>query len=330
MAGLPSHAKLEILVSPDVLADVSEWLRASGPGAAAYLSPSRDDMAFSLWTQDMFLAREDGLLLTPPQFDRYQDLEAATSLAKNAGLQTKAADFYFEGGNILATGDLLLIGVDTITHNGGDIETVCSAMDATRTPLVVGTAGPIPPEQTQRTNRPEKGWNETVRWKVSDGSRQPLFHIDLFIAPAGQSDDNKPRFLVGCPRRGAQELGHPNWDHALADQLDEVARQISKAGAQVIRNPMPLIWKDQPDLKHRTWLHLPVNNVVLEDLGAEGRTVWLPCFGGGAWKELSRIDNTNAAIWAMLGYSVIRVPNLLTLAENLGALHCMAKVVARS
>jgi hypothetical protein len=313
-----------------VLYKVSEWLRASGPGAPAYLSPAPKNMAFSLWTQDMFLAREDGVLLTPPRFDRYQDLEAANALASNAGYKSKASSFYFEGGNILPVGDFLLIGADTITQNGGDAQAICAAVDPTRKPVVLGTGTAVPSEQTKRTNRPRTGWNETLRWKVIDGSRQPLFHIDLFIAPAGKTSEGTPRFLVGCPRRGAQELGHPVWDHALSDQLDEIAAQLSATGADVIRNPMPLIWKDQPDRKQRTWLHLPVNNVVLEDLGPEGRTVWLPCFGGGTWEELASVDDVNAAIWAMLGYSVIRVPNLMALAENLGALHCMAKVVARS
>ena len=34
-------------------------------------------------------------------------------------------------------------------------------------------------------------------------------------------------------------------------------------------------------------------------------------------------------VWALMGYSVVRVPGLMALAENLGALHCMAKIVAR-
>ena len=124
-------------------------------------------------------------------------------------------------------------------------------------------------------------------------------------------------------------LGHPLWPGALADAFDQIADQLADEGAEVIRNPMPLIWKDNEEEKHRTWYHLPVNNVLVEETGDQGKTVWLPCFGGDAWPELQAVDDTNAAIWALMGYSVVRIPGLRGLAENLGALHCMAKVVER-
>lgn len=236
---------------------------------------------------------------------------------------------YFEGGNIIAAGNWLLIGADIVTQTSCDPAKLARLIDPTRQPVVLSTKTPVEPEVTEPTDRPAPGWTHTLRWKLGQVSRQPMFHIDLFVAPAGTADDGSPRFLVGCPRQAAEIIGHPLWPHAMADQFDEIATQLTDAGADVIRNPLPLIWKDHLENRHRTWFHLPVNNVLVEDLGPGGRTVWLPGFASPAWSELAEIDNQNAAIWSMLGYSVIRIPGMMPLAENLGSLRCMAKVIAR-
>ena len=309
--------------------EVSGWLDDSGPGALACLVTAPEDLSFSLWTQDMFLAQERGTLLTPPRFERYQDLEAAEALARGADRASYPSRVYFEGGNVIAAGDVLLIGADTLAQNGGKLPGLARELDPTRQPVVLGCADPVPAETTRPTDRPEPGWHETVHWKVSEGSRQPLFHLDLFIAPAGVAETGRPRFLVGCARRGAALIDQPLRAEAMADQLDEIADQLEARGAHVVRNPMPLIWKDQPEERQRTWFHLPVNNVLAENRGADGCTIWMPCFASEAWPELAAVDDTNAAIWALMGYSVVRVPGLMALAENLGALHCMAKIVAR-
>ena len=329
MNRLPGHARLDILVAEAVSGQVSKWVANSGPGVEAGLIEAPGNLPFSLWTQDLFLARTCGELVLPPHFDRYKDLDAARLLAAASSHRVTETEIYFEGGNIIAAGDLLLIGLDLVTLNGGNVEALAEQLDETRTPVVLGTAAPVLPEAKEETERPAKGWTQTVRWKISEGSSQPMFHIDLFVAPAGEERDGTPRFLVGCPRRAARLLRHPDRPHALADKFDEIAKVLHDAGASVIRNPLPLIWKDRPEERHRTWFHLPVNNVLIEDLGPRGKTVWLPGFASKTWPELSVVDNENAAIWAMLGYSVTRIPGLMPLAENLGALHCMAKVVAR-
>ena len=329
LSGLPREARLDILVSASALDTVSEWLRAAGPGETACLIEAPDELAFSLWTQDLFLARANGEVEFPPQFQRYQDLQAAKVLTSGAELNTHAANIYFEGGNVLAAGNWVLIGEDVALQNQVDPDVLVSAIDPGRRPIILGTELGDAHEVTRATDRPAHGWKETLHWRMPDGSRQPLFHLDLFIAPAGTGESGQPRFLVGCPRRGASALGHPVLPQALADAFDRIAGQLVEAGAQVIRNPMPLIWKDDPDKQERLWFHLPVNNVLVENLGHERKTVWLPCFASEHWPELQEIDNANAAIWALLGYSVIRIPGLMPLAENLGALHCMAKVVER-
>ena len=329
LARLPREARLDILVAPQVLDQVSRWLNEAGPGEVATLIEAPENLAFSLWTQDLFLAYETAGLAVPPHFQRYQDLNAAKILASGAEVKLGTSSLYFEGGNIIAAGDWLLIGEDMLGQNHSDAATITGKLDPTRKPVVLGTDLGGAAETRRATERPEPGWTETIHWRMPEGSRQPLFHIDLFISPAGQGAHGQPRFMVGCPRRGAELLGHSVMPQALADGFDRIAEQLAGHGAEVIRNPMPLIWKDLPEKKERLWYHLPVNNVLVEDTGPGGKTVWLPSFASETWPEIQAIDDTNAAIWAMLGYSVIRIPGLMPLAENLGALHCMAKVVER-
>ena len=330
LASLPRAARLDILVAPQALDRVSNWLKQSGPGEIACLVEAPDELAFSLWTQDLFLAYEDARLELPLHFQRYQDLSAAKHLASGAGLEISSSSIYFEGGNVIPAGDWLLIGKDLVAQNHGDALALARQIDPTRKPVLLGSDMRGAQETRRPTGRPARGWTETIHWRMPEGSAQPLFHLDLFIAPAGRADDGAPQFLVGCPRRGAELLGHDVMPHALADAFDDIARQLAEQGANVIRNPLPLIWKDNPKKRERFWFHLPTNNVLTEEDDKAAKTVWLPCFASKAWPELQSIDDTNAAIWALLGYSVTRIPGLMSLAENLGALHCMAKVIERS
>lgn len=332
VTALPEDAALDILVSRSAADTVAEWLR--GRAGRVNLVLAQDDLDYSHWVQDALLAATaaDGTprLLLSRRFERYQDAEAARRLAAGAGIPLTESDLAFEGGNVLPCGERLLLGADTAHQNGGDVSTLTSTLDGAREPLVLGCDGPVPVEQTRAAAHPGEGWTETLHYRVSDTSHQPLFHIDLMVTPAGEAEDARPCFLVGCPRLGAQALGHPLLDHANAGAFDDLAEALGRAGVRVVRNPQPLVWMDDVDERHRTWFHLPVNNVLVEDRGAGRRRVWLPCFGQDHWSELAVVDDANAAVWEDLGFDVQRVPGLLMLAENRGALRCMCKVMARN
>lgn len=322
IAALPDEAELDVLASESARDAVAGWTRGHPSAVRLHVAP--DSLNFSHWAQDAFTAATDEngapLLLTSSEFARYQDLEAARLLADAADVSTVEIATPLDGGNILAVGDRLLIGADLAGH----MEDGFPALDDRR-PTPVGCTDPAPASETRPSSHLPDGWREIIRSAIPAGSRQPLFHIDLFVAPAG---DN--RFLVGCPRLGAEALGLDLLDHADADRFDAAAARLSADGAEVIRNPQPLIWFDDPESRTRSWLHLPVNNVIAEDGGPGRRTVWLPSFAQDHWRPLQAIDRANAAIWRDLGFDVRLVPDLMELAENRGALNCMCKVVSRS
>lgn len=319
IAALPEDAELDVLVSPEAEPLTRAWVAARRAPVRLHLAPG--DLSFSHWTQDAGIAVEEGgkpTLLISRLFDRAQDAEAARLLAEAAGVGVIATDLALDGGNILPVGDDILIGADTLGLNAGALP----GLDAGRV-VALGCGVGAHAETVSAAHLPD-GWRETRRVGVPEGSAQPLFHIDLFVAPAGGQ-----RVLVGCPRLGAEVLGLPLLDHADADRFDRVAATLTEAGYEVHRNPQPLIWMDDAGARLRTWYHLPVNNVLAEDCGPDHRRVWLPHFAEPPWEALAAIDRANADLWRRLGFEVHPVPGLLALAENRGALRCLCKVVER-
>jgi len=65
---------------------------------------------------------------------------------------------------------------------------------------------------------------------------------------------------------------------ALVEQFDQVATLLSDQGLEVHRNPLALVWMDEPRKRLRTWFFAPANNVWVERHAGHGDHVWLPCF----------------------------------------------------
>lgn len=330
LSSLPREVHIDILVSPPAASRVRDWIDAAGRTERTMIIPAPEDLDFSLWVQDVFAIRAGTpRVVMPASFERYNDLKAAEFLADAAGLATERLAFPFEGGNVLACDDWLLIGGDGLELAGTRGTDFGAALDPHRRPLVLQCVDALPAELTRPIAGQPGGWTETLYHCEFLGRHQPLFHIDLFVAPAGRTGNGQPRFLVGCPRMGADVLGQSLPEHALAPAFDEIAAQLEAEGAAVLRNPMPLIWVDDVDKRHRTWFHVPVNNVLVEDCGPAGRRVLLPCFAQDHWAELEAVDSANRQVWERLGFEVRPIPDLLALAENRGALHCMCKVIER-
>ncbi|MEM6622268.1 MAG: hypothetical protein AAF674_08580 [Pseudomonadota bacterium] len=317
---LPAHANIDVLAGPAHDAAVNDWVRTY-PNIRVHRC--RQDLDHSHWAQDAVGGATNAdrpVLFWSKRFARHDDARAGAHLAALAGYPLHAIDAPYDGGNVLVQGDLILAGADL-----GPPED----LDPTRRMIVIGTQEPCPPEAQVPTKLLPKGWQEIRRSGVEAGSQQPLFHLDLFLAPAGLGANGRPRWLVGCPRLGAAALGIALLDHAGAEAFDEIAEVLRRNGCDVVRNPQPLVWSDQPTAKLRTWFHLPVNNVLVE-IRADRSTVWLPCFQSETWPELAAIDAANAVIWQDLGFSVVKVPDCMALAERRGAVRCMCNVVSRA
>jgi hypothetical protein len=104
---------------------------------------------------------------------------------------------------------------------------------------------------------------------------------------------------------------------------------MQQLGFEVIRNPLPTVYLDDPDEKERMWYFASSNNALVEISGDEHKTVYLPTYGHGAWKELQKTDEANQKIWEELGFKVIMLGDFHPFAEHSGSLHCIVRYVER-
>lgn len=253
---------------------------------------------------------------------------------------------WFEGGNILVGDGFYLVGADILDvwcrkHAGARgrgpsarsiAKLLAAEWDSHRRPVFIGVEkGLARRGLTQFQYIPgDWSWMERIDQSISQtGSRQPIFHIDMFLSLAGPGPDGKHRILVGDPALASRMLGTKLPPGAPIKAFDEIARSLRAQGFTIIRNPLPLIYADDPGAKLREWFYASSNNCLIER-GTDGRNrVWLPQYGFGTWSSLQVTDAANARIWNELGYDVIGAGNFLPLANQLGSLNCIVKVLAR-
>lgn len=336
LAASPGNTRFLILCHRAVEPAVHEWVDAAGATDRAEFILASDDMDFSIWAQDAFLAArcnaETGArtcLLTPTAFDRRQDGAVAALLEREAGLAREALDARFEGGNILAGDDVLLVGADDVDRNAGD-SAGFAAMAGGRPVHVVASRHPVPEETTLGFEIAGEAWQAVVHRANKSGTRQPLFHIDMFLTLAGRGADGRQRVFVGDIALAARTLGNSRVPEAIQTALDDIAAQLLALDFDVIRNPLPMVYCDQPERRLREWYFASSNNALVQDCADGERIVLLPAYGHGNWPELAATDEANAALWRELGFDVRRIGGCQALAENLGGLHCIAKVLERT
>ncbi|MEM9059266.1 MAG: hypothetical protein AAGD13_02285 [Pseudomonadota bacterium] len=319
LTALPEDAQLEVFAEFAAQDRLLEWLEQAGRPTRSTIHSTPDGLNFSLWLQDALLIRRDGTAEISPAFDRYDDLNLARHVVGALDLPVAEAAIPVDGGNVITHGRFAVLSADS----GVEVE-ACRQFDPSRTVLPIGTSAPCASEETRATDRPMPGWRETLNYLSKASTHQPIFHLDHMIAAAGHNGGT-PRFLVGCPRSGAETAEHPMWPHAQPEAFDEIAQVLRDHGADVIRNPQPLAWVDRPEQSYRRWFHLPVNNVLID-----GSTVLLPCFANESWPELAAVDEANTALWQGLGFDVAPIPGMMQLAEAMGGPRCMVKVLERT
>ncbi len=198
--------------------------------------------------------------------------------------------------------------------------------------VFVGTDLSVP-EETIRPCADDRDRLEVVFQAV--GSALPLDHLDMFISLAGRDAVGRYRLLVGSPALAAELLGQPLPDHAMQDVFDDVAANLAAEGFEVIRNPLPLTYGDGRRTLDgvvrdvRLWYHASANNCLVQIDEAAGDHVWLPTYGHRGWRELAVTDAANRRIWEKLGFTVHELTNFHAFAQRLGAVHCIAKDLAR-
>ena len=194
--------------------------------------------------------------------------------------------------------------------------------------LYVGSTIPVPAEAQRTIRVGGEQWTETVYIGNSKGTAQPIFHIDMFITLAGHGADGKYRLLVGDPAAAAALVGEPVRPEAMKEVFDSVAAALARLGFDVIRNPLPLVYVDDPDRKEREWYFATANNALVE-ITDRSKEVFLPTYAHGDWTDLAPVDQRNDEIWRGLGFTTHLLGDFHPFAAALGSVHCIKKYLAR-
>jgi hypothetical protein len=146
---------------------------------------------------------------------------------------------------------------------------------------------------------------------------------------AGRDDKGKSVVLVGDPRIADAMLDRDDRPRAgLYEAFDDVARQLRRKGFHVVRNPLPLVVSEDEDARERMWYFATSNNAIVQ-VERNTKTVWLPSYGHGHFKDLEITDNENKRIWKALGFRVHMLTDFHPYAYDLGAAHCIKKYLVR-
>jgi len=340
---LRPEVALTVLTHESVAAEVAGW-RGDRDGAVLGVE---DHLLFSVWAEDGYVMVTDGdtpartWFVEPYAFPRYGDGLVAELVANGTGLGKAQAPLYFQGGNVLIGDDFVLLGADYPAESldyVGDVlapapgeapadlvrRLYSEYLDTGRRLHYVGSTIPVPAEAARTVTIDGEEWTEIVHTGNEAGTVQPVFHIDMFVTPAGRGADGRFRLLVGDPRLAADLLDEPVAPHAMREVFDSIAAVLGRLGFDVIRNPLPPAYVDDPDQRLRVWYFATANNALVEP----GRVI-LPTYGHGAWEHLDAVDRANAELWRSLGYEVAELADCHPLAEALGSVHCIKKYLGR-
>lgn len=335
---LPPVTRLTVVTQTPAVDTLGALLAAADivDRTSVLLAPA--DMAFSVWAQDPYLVLEEAgqppTFLQPRFFQRQDDAGLATVFAGDI----RQSQLCFQGGHVLAGDDFVLVGRDcrdaTLAELGPDVDVdaLFAAELGDRRIVFVGTDREVP-EETIRPCADAAGRLEAVYRGAGDA--QPLDHLDMFISLAGRDRTGRYRLLVGSPALADELLGRPSPDHTMQDVYDDIADRLVAQGFEVIRNPLPLTYGDgrrsvDGTIRDvRLWYHASANNCLVQIDSQAGNHVWLPTYGHGAWQHLAVTDAANQAVWEGLGFTVHALANYHAFAQRLGAVHCIAKDLAR-
>ena len=331
VANLPAGAAITIAAEPGARPHIENW-----PCDTAHIAIiDIPDASITPWARDPLLAAEangTALLFTTSGLDRRDDLRAANILAEKTDLTCINSPVAFEGGNILVGEHHLFVGVDTLTALGDNgaalFEAALRAFEGGRLEIMpIGSDDDAPSETIRTARAGEEEWQEIFHYHAKEGTRQPVFHIDMFLTLAGKGADGRERILVGDPAMAAEMLGLPPHPRCLAERFDTVAEDLAARGFAITRNPLPMIYMDEPEKRRRIWHYASSNNALVQR-GPD--IVWLPAYGHDNWQELETTDRRNREIWESLGFEPRMISQAQKLAENLGGLHCLTNVLRRS
>lgn len=348
---LSPEVALVVLTHDSVADAVGELLAAAGRSDDTVIQ-APDHLVFSVWAEDGYVVvTDDGAgsgsgtgtyFVEPYAFPRYGDGLVAEFVSNATDLRKAQAPLYFQGGNLLIGDDFFLIGADypaeSLQYVGGVLlprsgeapaelirRLYGEYLDTGRRLVYVGSTIPVPAQRERRFELDGEDWSEILYGGNEAGTVQPVFHIDMFVTLVGRDASGSYQVLVGDPAMAAELMGERVAPHAMREVFDSIANGLRRIGFEVIRNPMPLVYVDDPGDRTRFWYFATANNALVED-----GHVYLPTYAYGEWESLAPVEARNVEIWEDLGFTVHLLADCHPLASSLGAVHCIKKYLARA
>ena len=346
--GLPRRVDVDIL-SNDRSAFIA---RNPNPERVRFLDLP-DSKPVTIWTQDPFLVLhdvDDGIttLLASREFERADDYQMAQKIAEANGFETRVSKLYFEGGNIVADGQTIFIGANTIRYNAqqlgiSEIDVVLSfEAELGRKVLVIG---PVPqpvahidmmltPLGNGRIAIADAGWGARIARQAlqqdpdSVDAFERFCHEYFFGHPSIRSIRRRDGEQITAPDMHGRTATAVAASQNIASLLDGIAGSLEAHGYRVERVPLlfggPELRDDLSSAEGSVadFPMLTYNNVLLET-GEHRNSVYLPAYG---W---SAMDDAAQAAWQSMGYSVKRIDGLTFSSMYGGALRCSVKVLER-
>jgi hypothetical protein len=315
--------RISLAVHDGEAAEFRAVVESLGLGAKTEIIEAPPGASLWPWAQDRVAVfhNDNGVqVLECADSEDFTGVAAARALG-NAG--RASLDLPPPGGNVLVDSRTCFVGAD---FGEGRIDT-CRAFEVIACqPLQ--RRGPTRFELTPG----DWTWRQDIdRSIAADGSRQPVFHLDMFMTLAGTTPEGMPRILLGDPAWASELIGLPLPDGFPTKAFDQIDYGLRLRGYEVLRNPLPFIYFDDPEAKLREWFYASANNCWVECIETHvGCRVFLPEYGFGAWAALQACDDANAAIWEGLGFEVIRGGDFLPLADQLGSLNCVTRILERA
>jgi hypothetical protein len=345
-AKLPASLQYVIVIPRSKQSILRRWLLEFDLADRTYVVPVSNRLDFTEWAEDPYVIVQNGgagesFFVEPRVFKRFNDDKIADLVSSGpTGLGLIPSELVFQGGNILIGDDFWFIGADHPRRSGIRVrqgetfeqtiqKAYGAALEANRRMYLIGTDVPIPEHVVITFKRDGKKWTEQKYRGNERNTRQPIFHIDMFITLAGRHNDGQPIVLVGDSRMADELLDRDDRPRAcMYDAFDDIASQLRREGFHVVRNPLPLVVSENEEKRERMWYFATYNNAIVQ---VEGQTknVWLPSYGYGDFGELKRTDRVNEQIWTGLGFKVNMLVDFHPYAHDLGAAHCIKKYLLR-
>ncbi len=273
------------------------------------------------------------------------------------------------GGNILFVGPYLLVGYNSLYrpsensfYTAEEFKQVLSDLFAVKKENII-----IIGSEKEMIDVDNKG-EESFSWFFEGNNHQPLYHLDLFITPAGiNPDTGKFRLVIGEPvldfelDSESKLVKSGYWDWIVTQMKKTVARLEEMKEFEIERIPMPLTYVDlinNVGALKRVWVFASYNNCIVQYIGNGNRNdfVLLPRYSGdfkdekveymddegqsfkdpdgnkykgGDWSDLEKYEKEVEEFWSSKGIKPLFISNFLPLLIFRGALRCMVKIIDR-